>query len=266
MDAPVPPPADGGDSGKGSGKCGGKKAEKGGRRSFDGGGPVPVVVAKVTQKDVPIEVSVVGNVEAYATITMIPQVGGAVDRSIFTEGDTSRRARSCSDRSAPAASARSQQNHSELWRATRPCWARRKPIWRATSPRKNTPAPKRERYGKLFDEGIVSSEQGDQYLTNADTLAQSVRPTGRRSKARRRRSRRTKRHRQRQSAAQLHHHPFADRRENRQFDGEAGQRGLGELTPTWITITQVEPIYVTFAVPEANLPISKATWRRANCR
>ena len=31
-----------------------------------------------------------------------------------------------------------------------------------------------ERYTKLFDEGIVSKEQGDQYKTNADTLEQSV--------------------------------------------------------------------------------------------
>ena len=30
------------------------------------------------------------------------------------------------------------------------------------------------RYMKLFDEGIVSREQGDQFRTNADTLAQSV--------------------------------------------------------------------------------------------
>ena len=67
----------GGDSGKGGGgKSGGKSGGKAGRRSFDGGGPVPVVITTVTQKDVPIEVAVVGNVEAYATITIIPQVGG----------------------------------------------------------------------------------------------------------------------------------------------------------------------------------------------
>ena len=70
----------------GGGKTGGK-GKAGGRRSFDGGGPAPVVVAKVTQKDVPIEVAVVGNVEAYATITIIPQVGGQLQEVAFSEGD-----------------------------------------------------------------------------------------------------------------------------------------------------------------------------------
>src|SRR5579872_5850759 len=59
--------ADSTDPASGAGKGGGK-GKGGGRRSFDGGGPVPVVTAKVTQKDVPIEVTVVGNVEAYTTI------------------------------------------------------------------------------------------------------------------------------------------------------------------------------------------------------
>ena len=54
---------------------------------MDSGGPVPVVVAKVTQKDVPIEVSVVGNVEAFSTITIIPQVGGQLMEVDFKEGD-----------------------------------------------------------------------------------------------------------------------------------------------------------------------------------
>ena len=70
------------DSGKGGGKGGGRGKGKGGDA-----GPVPVVVAKVSQKDVPVEVSVVGNVEAYATITVIPQVGGALTEVLFHEGD-----------------------------------------------------------------------------------------------------------------------------------------------------------------------------------
>jgi multidrug efflux system membrane fusion protein len=48
---------------------------------------VPVVVAKVVQKNVPIEVSAVGNVEAYSTINVIPQVGGQLTEVFFHEGD-----------------------------------------------------------------------------------------------------------------------------------------------------------------------------------
>ncbi len=35
----------------------------------------------------PIDLSVVGNVEAYSTITVIPQVGGQLTDVFFTEGD-----------------------------------------------------------------------------------------------------------------------------------------------------------------------------------
>src|SRR5579862_5694110 len=72
-------------SGKGGGPGGGGGKGKG--RSLDGGGPVPVVTAKVTQRDVPIDLSVVGNVEAYSTITVIPQVGGQLTDVFFNEGD-----------------------------------------------------------------------------------------------------------------------------------------------------------------------------------
>src|SRR5579871_2249382 len=74
--------ADPNSRGKGTGGGG-----KGKGRSLDGGGPAPVVVAKVTQKDVPIEVSVVGNVEAYSTINVIPQVGGQLTEVFVNEGD-----------------------------------------------------------------------------------------------------------------------------------------------------------------------------------
>src|SRR5579862_4794606 len=51
------------------------------------GGPVPVVVAMVTQNDVPINVDVIGNVEAYSTISVKAQVGGELTKVSFHEGD-----------------------------------------------------------------------------------------------------------------------------------------------------------------------------------
>src|SRR5581483_10283992 len=66
------------------------KAGKGGRggRRGDGGGPVPVLVATVTKKDVPINIEVIGNVEAYSTITVKAQVGGQLTNVAFNEGDS----------------------------------------------------------------------------------------------------------------------------------------------------------------------------------
>ena len=48
----------------------------GGGRGGRGGGVQPVVVAKVSQKDVPVDIAAVGNVEAYNTIAVRSQVTG----------------------------------------------------------------------------------------------------------------------------------------------------------------------------------------------
>src|ERR1700730_1989872 len=61
---------------------GGKGGKKGG-----GGGDVPVTVAVVSQKNVPVEINVIGNVEAYSTISVKAQVGGQLTNVYFHEGD-----------------------------------------------------------------------------------------------------------------------------------------------------------------------------------
>src|SRR4051794_23485341 len=58
-----------------AGGGGGAPTGKGGGRR-GGGGDVPVTVATIGQKNVPVEVQVIGNVEAYATISLKAQVTG----------------------------------------------------------------------------------------------------------------------------------------------------------------------------------------------
>src|ERR1700757_5158940 len=59
---------------------------KGGRGRGDQG-PVPVLVATVGQKTVPINIDVIGNVEAYSTISVKAQIGGLLTNVSFHEGD-----------------------------------------------------------------------------------------------------------------------------------------------------------------------------------
>src|SRR5271165_4580779 len=59
---------------------------KGGRKG-GGGGDVPVTVAVSARKDVPVEIQVIGHVEAYATISVKSQVTGELNRPAFQEGD-----------------------------------------------------------------------------------------------------------------------------------------------------------------------------------
>src|SRR6058998_260010 len=64
---------------------GGGGGRRGGRGSD--GGPAPVVTTKVTEKDVPIDLAAIGNVEAYATISIRSQVTGQLQDIAFREGD-----------------------------------------------------------------------------------------------------------------------------------------------------------------------------------
>src|SRR2546430_13441702 len=80
--------SNGGASAAGSGapQSGGGGAGKGGRKGM-GGGDVPVTVAKASQKNVPVEIQVIGNVEAYSTISVKAQVGGELTNVAIHEGD-----------------------------------------------------------------------------------------------------------------------------------------------------------------------------------
>src|SRR5437868_11202621 len=64
--------------------CTGKSTQAATGRRESG---VPVTVATVTQKDVPLQIDMIGNVEAYSTITVKAQVGGELTQVHFREGD-----------------------------------------------------------------------------------------------------------------------------------------------------------------------------------
>jgi membrane fusion protein, multidrug efflux system len=76
------------DASSGTGDRGGGGGGRGGRGGRGGeGGPVPVVTAAVQQRDVPVEVAAIGNVEAFETVSVRSQVTGAVTEVMFREGD-----------------------------------------------------------------------------------------------------------------------------------------------------------------------------------
>jgi multidrug efflux system membrane fusion protein len=47
---------------------------------------VPVVVAQATQRNMPVQVTAIGNVEAYSTVTVKSLVDGEIQKAYFTEG------------------------------------------------------------------------------------------------------------------------------------------------------------------------------------
>lgn len=76
--------------------CGGTAAQApggggGGRRGGRGGGATggaqPVVTTVVAQRDVPVDIAAVGNVEAYTSVSVRSQVTGQLHDAYFHEGD-----------------------------------------------------------------------------------------------------------------------------------------------------------------------------------
>lgn len=239
-------------SGKGKGGPGGGGG-KGKGRSLDGGGPVPVVTAKVVQKDVPIDLTVVGNVEAYSTINVVPQVGGQLTEVSISEGDFVKKGQKLFTIDQRPLQAQLAQVQANVARDNALLNQAQANLARDTASEANARV-EAGRYAKLFEDKIVSREQVDQFRTTADTLEQSVladRAAIESAKA--------------QIAAdnaaienarvQLSYTVIPS-----PIDGRTGnmmvKQGnvVGANSAPLISITQVEPIYVTFAVPEATLP------------
>jgi membrane fusion protein, multidrug efflux system len=77
--------------------CGGNTSaaapggSRGGRGRGADGGVAPVVTAKAAEKDVPVEIAAIGNIEAYTTISVRSQVTAQLTEIAFREGDFVRR-------------------------------------------------------------------------------------------------------------------------------------------------------------------------------
>jgi multidrug efflux system membrane fusion protein len=225
--------------------------KKGKGRGGDGG-PVPVVVAKVVQKNVPIEIGSVGNVEAYSTISVVPQVGGQLTEVYFHEGDYVTKGAKLFTIDPRQLEAMVAQAEANLARDTALLQQAQANLARDTANQKYA-RDQADRYAKLFEQGIVSKDQGEQLNSNADALAQlavadkaSIESTRAQILADKANIDNIKL----QLAYTTIYSPI---------DGRTGNLTVKSgniVTPNatiLTTITQVEPIYVTFAVPEARL-------------
>ena len=228
-------------------------------------GPVPVVVATVMQKDVPINIDVIGNVEAYSTISVKAQVGGQLTKVYFQEGDYVKKGDllfTIDPRPTRPSSARrrlSSARPKPTRRAITPRSARRRPIWRATPPIRSTletGRPLRE----VVRARIVSREQTDQMRASADALMQTMQADKAAIESARAQIGADK-------ASVANVEAMIDNAKvqlgytaiRSPIDGRTGNLAVkqGNMvtanTMELMTITQVQPIYVTFSVPEAQL-------------
>src|SRR5258708_2771236 len=149
-------------------------AGKGGGRGRGGeGGPVPVTVAKVSQKDVPVDIQVIGSVEAYATITIKAQASGQVIGVAFHEGDFVKKNQHLFTIDPRPYDAQVSQIEANIERDKAILKQSQANLQRDTAQQKYTD-DQANRHAKLYEEKVMSKEQADQLRSNADALAQGL--------------------------------------------------------------------------------------------
>jgi multidrug efflux system membrane fusion protein len=238
--------ADVGGGGGGGGK--GKGKGKGGAA-----GAVPVLVATAVKKDVPIEISEPGSVEAYTTISVKSLVSGQLTDFFFTEGDYVHKGDKLFAIDARPYEAQLAQAKANLAKDSALLAQANANLSRDTSSQKYA-HDTAERYARLGADGIVSKDQIEQLSAQSDALAQGVAADRAAIES---------------AKAQL----VADEANIQNvevqlsycvmpapIDGRTGnvtvKKGnvVSANTVEVLTINEIEPIYVTFSVPEARLP------------
>jgi len=186
----------------------------------------PVSVAKVEQKAVPLELRVIGAVEAYSTVDVKAQVDGQLTEVHFTEGQDVRKDQLLFtiDR---------QPFEADLRRAE------------ASLSRNQAEAQNAQmqaaRYTRLVGEGVVAKEQYEDVITKAEALEAAVRAD--------------------KAAVENAKVRLAYTSIHSPIDGRTGSlkvhRGnivkANDEKSTLVVINQLTPIYSSFALPEQDL-------------
>jgi membrane fusion protein, multidrug efflux system len=231
-----------------SGDAKGKGKGKGG-----GAGAQPVVVATAVQRDVPIEIPYsVGTVEAYKTISLRSQISGQLTQIYFNEGDYVKKDDKLFSVDPRLYDAQLQQARANLAKSRALLEQAKANVDRDIA-QQNYLEQSAQRQAQLFAQSIASRDQADQARANANAQKQTVEAD---------------RAAVQSAEAQIN----ADQANidnlavqlsyatiNSPIDGRTGSVTVkvGNIvapnTQEVVTINQVEPIYVTFAVPEARL-------------
>lgn len=237
-------------AGGAAGKEGGKEAGKGGRGGR--GGDVPVTVASVSHKNVPVEVQVIGNVEAFTTISVKAQVAGQLVGVHFKEGDFVKKGDLLFEIDPRPFEAALNQAQANLARDEASLGQAQANLQRDSAQLRYAES-QANRYAQLFEQKIIARDQMEQTRANADAVAQTVqadRATIESVKAAINASRATVDNAKVQVGFTKIYSPINGRTGNMTVKaGNVVTANNLEL----MTINQVEPIYVTFAVPEAQL-------------
>jgi len=213
---------------------------------------LPVEVAPVVQKKVPLQIRIIGNVQAYSTVTVKSRVAGQIMRVYFTEGQDVKKGDLLFMIDPRPFEAALKQAEANLERDLAHVKQTEANLERDMVQEKNAEA-EANRYKLLFERGVVARQQYDKFRTDWEALVATVQAD--------------KAARANAEAAVL-----ADRAavENAKLqlsycsihspmEGRTGsflvQEGniIKENDANLVVINQINPIHVSFSVPEQHL-------------
>ena len=198
---------------------------------------VPVVVAKATQRNMPVQVTAIGNVEAYSTVTVKSQVDGEIQKAYFTEGQDVKKGDMLFSIDPRPFQVALHQAEANLARD------------QAQAQYARTEA---QRYTQLKDAGIVSQIQYEQFTSNSQALDAAVRADD--------------------AAVENAKINLGYCSIYSPINGRTGALLVhpGNLVKnndtSLVVINQVTPIYVDFSIPEKDLPQVKQHQARERLR
>ncbi|MGE5254621.1 MAG: efflux RND transporter periplasmic adaptor subunit [Planctomycetaceae bacterium] len=240
----------------------------------------PVTVASVTQESIPLQVRAIGNVEAYAVVSVKSQVGGELAKVHFREGQDVKKGDllfTIDPRPFEATLRQAEANLNQNLAQVKQAEAN---LARDIAQEENAQKEAR-RYKDLAAKEYVSKEQFDQLLTAAEaaraTVAadraavESTRAAVQASRAALENARSAV---QASSAAlenakiQLGYCAIRSPLDGRTGSILVQQGNLVKANDTQplVSINQIQPIYVTFSVPEQDLPEIKKYMARGKLK
>ena len=214
---------------------------------------VPISAGDVISRDVPVQVTAIGTVEAYTTVSVKSQVNGEIQKVHFKEGQEVRKGDPLFTIDARPFETELRRTEANLARDTAQLKQAEANLGRDTAQSKNAEVERR-RYQQLLDKGVAAAEQFDAARTTDEALAAAVNA----------------------DKAAIDNAREAIRADQAAIDNAKIQLGYCDLrspiegrtgsllvhagnlvkandTSALVVINQVSPIYVSFSVPEQHL-------------
>ena len=217
--------------------------------------PVPVAVAAVEEKPMPLQIQAIGSVEAFSVVSVKAQVGGELIRVHFKEGQDVKKSDmlfTIDRRPFQAALAQAEATTSQHQAQVRQAEAN---LARDEAMLENARVEE-ERYKKLVVGGFVAREQYDQFMTALKTAQATIEADHAAVATARALVRADE---QLVETARIN---LAYTEIRSPLDGRTGSlmlhegnvvRSGGTSDSTLLVINQIQPIYVSFTVPQQQL-------------